>query len=105
MYIFQDDNATCHRARSIRSWKESKSINSLEWPPQSPDLNPIEHLWDELERRTRKNKFRPKNKSELFAVLKREWGQIQSDVINKLVDSMPQRVKAVLKSKGGPTPY
>ena len=83
----------------------SKSINSLEWPPQSPDLNPIEHLWDELERRFRKNKFRPKNKAELFAALKREWGQIQSDVINKLGNSMPQRVKVVLNSKGGPAPY
>lgn len=104
-YIFQDDNAPCHTARPVRTWKESQSINSIEWPSQSPDLNPIEHLWDELERRVRRNKFRPKNKAELFAALKREWDQIQSDVIVKLVDSMPRRVKAVLKSKGGATPY
>ena len=62
-------------------------------------------MWDELERRVRQNKFRPKNKAALFAALKREWDQIQSDVIVKLVDSMPRRVKAVLKSKGGATPY
>ena len=58
-----------------------------------------------LEGRIRRNKFRPKNEAELFAALKREWDQIQGNVINKLVDSMSRRVKAVLKSKGGTIPY
>lgn len=104
-YIFQDDNAPCHTAKSTVKWKESKLIDSLEWPSQSPDLNPIEHLWDELERRIRRDKVKPKNKAELFAALEREWGRIHSNVIDNLVNSMPRRVKAVLDAKGGATPY
>jgi len=62
-------------------------------------------LWDELERRVRRDKVKPKNKAELFAALEREWGQIHNNVINNLVNSMPRRVKAVLDAKGGATPY
>ena len=104
-YIFQDDNAPRYTAKSTVKWKESKLIDSLEWPSQSPDLNPIEHLWDELERRVRRDKVKPKNKAELFAAVEREWGQIHNNVINNLVNSMPRRVKAVLDGKGNATPY
>ena len=104
-YIFQDDNAPCHTAKPTVKWKESKLIDSLEWPSQSPDLNPIEHLWDELERKIRRDKVKPKNKAELFAALEREWGRIHSNVTDNLVNSMPRRIKAVLDAKGGATPY
>ena len=70
-----------------------------------PRVLTIEHLWDELERRIRRDKVKPKNKAELFAALEREWGRIHSNVTNNLVNNMPQRVKAVLDAKGGATPY
>ena len=51
------------------------------WPSQSPDLNPIEHLWDELERRIRKRNPLLKNKSKLIAALQEEWEQIPKTYI------------------------
>ena len=70
-----DDNAPCHRARAVVEWMTQKKLKHLEsWPPQSPDLNPIEHVWDILSKRMKE--FRPKNLVELEARLKEEWACI-----------------------------
>ncbi|CAM2719031.1 unnamed protein product [Rotaria socialis] len=77
--------------------------NKLKWPPQSPDLNPIEHIWDELERRLKPHS--PKNKNELWNIMQKEWNGIGREVTSKLVDSMPNRLQEVMKHHGGPTRY
>lgn len=103
--IFQEDNAPIHTARVVKSWKEENNVVTLPWPAQSPDMNPIEHLWDELERRIRAHKPLPQNKEELWQILQKEWHNIDISVYQNLVDSMPRRVAAVIKSKGYPTKY
>jgi len=75
-YTFQDDNAPCHASIKTKSWKNDNSIKILPWPAQSPDLNPIENLWNELEIRIRKHKPMPKNKNDFFVALKEEWYKI-----------------------------
>lgn len=104
-YIFQDDNAPCHAAKDTKNWKEKNFIEMLPWPAQSPDLNPIESLWNELEIRIRKHKPRPTNKNDFFAALKEEWYKIDESRITRLVKNMPNRIIAVLESKGNPTKY
>lgn len=69
------------------------------WPPQSPDLNPIELLWEELDRRVRK--ICPISAEHLWDILQKEWKAIPSSVIEKLVERMPRIVRRLLAAKGG----
>jgi hypothetical protein len=103
-YYFQDDNAPCHRARSVVKWMADHNVDRLDWPAQSPDLNPIENLWSILA--TRVQKAAPRTKRELIEALIAAWYRnITPDHIQKLVQSMPNRCKQVLRSKGWPIGY
>ena len=75
----------------------------MEWPSQSPDLNPIEHLWEQLDRQISGRK--PTSKHDLFKILKQEWEKINNNEVMKLVDSMPCRCQAAINAKGFPTNY
>ena len=77
----------------------------LPHPAQSPDLNPIEHVWKRLKVRVNERGEVPKDVDELWVVLQEEWVKIHLEFINKLVKSMPDQVEAVYKAKGGPTKY
>ena len=72
-------------------------------PSQSPDLNPIQHLWEELERRIRQRKFA--NRAQLLQCLLEEWKKIPLSRLTALVDSMPSRCEAVIKANGYATKY
>ena len=104
-FLFQHDNAPCHKARSIQEWFGDNDVEEMTWPAQSPDLNPIEALWDELERRLRTRPYRPKSATELATALQEEWIQIPTATYQNLVESLPRRVEAMIAAKGGPTPY
>ena len=88
--VYQHDNDPKHTAKIVKDWLKQNKIETLKWPPFSPDLNPIEHIWDELERRMKKH--HPNNKEELKKVLLQEWNGIGADITVKLVDSVPNRL-------------
>lgn len=100
---FQHDNDPKHTSHIVRMWLTYNTKHVLPHPPQSPDLNPIEHLWEELDRRVKKRAI--SNKSELKTALLEEWQNIEEETTKKLVHSMPKRLDAVIKQKGLPTKY
>ena len=103
--ILQDDNAPIHRANVVKVWKERNELKCLEWPAQSPDLNPIENLWMILKRRISARDPPAKTVKELKAVVQEEWKTIPVDDVKNLVKFMPKRAKLVIKAKGFGTKY
>ena len=105
--LFQQDNAPCHKAKMVQEWFEehNNEFEVLTWPPNSPDLNPIEHLWDVLNKQVRSMEAPPRNLQDLKDLLLTSWCQIPQHTFRGLVESMPRRVRAVLAAKGGPTQY
>ncbi len=104
--FFQQDNTPCHKAQIISDWcfEHDNEFTLLKRPPQSPDLNPIEHLWDVGEREIHIMDVQPTNLQQLRDVMS-IWTKISEECFQNLVKSMTQRIKAVLKAKGGPTQY
>lgn len=105
--IFQDDNAPIHRATIVKKWFEDHESDThhLDWPPQSPDANIIEHVWSYLEKQLRKRETAPINKEELQKAIYEEWLRIPRSFITELYDSLPRRMEAICNNKGGNTKY
>ena len=102
-FVFQQDNDPKHTAKNTKAWLKDKNIECLDWPAQSPDLNPIENLWAELKKKIRAKNL--KNISELTSCLKECWSSISEEYCKKLVDSMPNRIDQVINNKGLWTKY
>ncbi|GBL77592.1 Transposable element Tc3 transposase [Araneus ventricosus] len=98
--VFQQDNCTSHRSRLD---EHSSDLSVMNWPPRSPDLNPIEHLWDVLEKDVKAHHTTPATLTELWTPLADVWQAIPVERFPKLVESMPRRVAAVIKARGSPT--
>ncbi|UYV74169.1 hypothetical protein LAZ67_11002297, partial [Cordylochernes scorpioides] len=82
--IFMDDNARPHRARLVNEYLQSENIRRMDWPAISPDLNPIEHVWDALGRRIGARHPSPRTLVELRTALLEEWGLLPLDLLQSL---------------------
>jgi transposase len=103
--LVMEDGAPIHRSKVACNFRSSNFLETTDHPAQSPDLNPIEHVWHQLKVAVNKCSIRPKSLDELWGVLQEEWAKITVDYINTLIDSMPNRVRAVIEAKGGSTKY
>ncbi|UYV84201.1 hypothetical protein LAZ67_X001502 [Cordylochernes scorpioides] len=100
--LYQQDNARPHTARI--SQQALQDVQMLPWPPYSPDLSPIEHVWDIIGRRLHALP-QPRSEDELWQMVEREWRAIPQDAIRTLIDSLPRRVAACIAVRGDPTCY
>ncbi len=103
--IFQQDLAPAHTAKRTKSWLNDHGVGVLDWPANSPDLNPIENLWGIVNIVKKMRNKRPKNADELKATVKETWASTPPQQCHKLVTSMPRRIEAVIKAKWAPTKY
>uniref|UniRef100_A0A8C4TG33 Tc1-like transposase DDE domain-containing protein n=1 Tax=Erpetoichthys calabaricus TaxID=27687 RepID=A0A8C4TG33_ERPCA len=102
-FTFQQDNDPKHTAKITKEWLHNNSVTVLEWPSQSPDLNPIEHLCRDLKMAVHQRL--PSNLTELERICKEEWQRIPRSRCEKLVASFLRRLMAVLAQKGASTKY
>ena len=105
--ILQQDSARPHVARVCQDFLANNNIAPLAWPRYSLDLTPIEHMWDELDRRVRKrrNPPPPPTLAQLRNALIDEWNNIPMRTVNALVNSIQRRIRAATAARGGHTRY
>ena len=97
--IYMQDGAPCHRSASTSNYLDSKKICVMsDWPPQSPDLNIIEHMWCLVKDKV--GKTSPKNADDLWCIIKKEWDSIPNETIAGLYRSIPKRLRVTLTNKG-----
>ena len=102
-FVLQDDNDPKHRAKIIEKWKNDNNIKYLDWPSNSPDLNPIENIWAILKNKVRKLKSKTLN--ELRSNIIESWNNIDQQTIINTINSMPKRIKDVIDNNGGSIKY
>jgi transposase len=104
-FMLMHDNARPHVARIVNEYLDEVELNRLVWPPKSPDLNPIEHVWDMVGRRVRSRIPAPANLRELSVAVVQECDEIDQNDIRHLIEGMPRRMEAVVRARGGNTRY
>ncbi|GFW39531.1 transposable element Tc1 transposase [Trichonephila clavipes] len=87
-FIFMDDNATCHRTLVVQDCLDSEGIQRLVWPAHSPDLNPIENVWDALGRQVAGRNYPPTNKNTLIRALTEEWDKLPQQLLDNVVQRL-----------------
>ncbi|KAG0907402.1 hypothetical protein G6F33_010608 [Rhizopus arrhizus] len=104
--IFQHDNDPKHTSKVVKEYLQKQSYTVLQWPAQSPDLNPIENMWSLLKRRLNDYETAPKGMNELYERVTKVWCDLMKpEECQKVIESMPQRIHKCIQNKGRWTDY
>ena len=103
--VFMQDNAPCHKAKIVMDFFDTNHVNIMDWPAQSPDMNPIENLWAVIKARRQKNYGYPKTKFEIIDQIFDIWDNIEPELVSKLADSANKGVSEVLRLNGRVSKY
>lgn len=98
-----EDGAKPHTAEKCKKAKESRTWIRIEWPPNSPDLNPIENIWRMIKQKIYQGRNRPKTIAELREAVRKAWEELSDEVIISEIQSMPWRIHECLNRNGGIT--
>lgn len=103
--ILMEDGAPVHRSNVSKYWRNSRMVETIKWPANSPDLNPMEQIWYTLKDAVQHKRVRPSSIHAMVEIVKEEWANVGEDFLNKLCSSMPKRIQAVIDANGGHTRY
>jgi len=103
--VLMQDNAPCHKAKKVNTFLERHQLETLEWPAQSPDMNPIENLWAVIKARRQKKFGIPRTNDDLIDQIFDIWDNIEENLVSNLADSANRRVSEVLRLNGGISKY
>lgn len=104
-FILMHDNARPHVAHIVNEYLQEVGIQKLQWPARSPDLNPIEHIWDKLKTSIKTASNPPQTLSQLRDAALTAWRDLSQVDIKNVIQSMPDRIQAVIRARGGNTQY
>lgn len=102
-WIFQEDNDPKHRSRAAQAWLQRHDIKRLDWPSNSPDVNPMENVWAPLKDRVAARGA--KNLDQLEQFIREEWAKLSREFAEHLVNSMPNRMQALMDAGGDAIDY
>nr|XP_033491379.1 tripartite motif-containing protein 16-like protein [Epinephelus lanceolatus] len=97
-FLLMQDNARPHVAGVCQQFLQDEGIDAMDWPARSPDLNPIEHIWDIMSRSIHQRHVAPQTVQELADALVQVWEEIPQETIRHLIRSMPRRCREVIQS-------
>ena len=101
--IFQQDNNSRHTSKKAKTWFQDHRIHVMQWSAQSPDLNPVENLWQQLKQRLATYEYPAQGINELQERVEGEQEEIEAGICQNLIEGLPKRVLEVYMANRGQT--